>query len=65
MSDIEAIEMTRYRQELADDLRHMLKKYSRIMGWEVPELDESRARDLLFSAIHEALRELEETERGQ
>jgi hypothetical protein len=59
MTDIEKIEMARYRGELDDDLRHMVSKYCRIMGWEVPELDEARARELLFSAIHDALAKLE------
>ena len=55
MTDIENIEMARYYGELEDDLRHMLKKYCRIMGWEVPELDEKEARKLLFKAIHDVL----------
>lgn len=59
MTDIEKIEMARYREELEDDLRHLVKKYYRIMSWEVPELDERRARQLLFSAIHDALAKLE------
>ena len=59
MTDIEKIEMERYRSELEDDLRHMVKKYCRIMSWEVSELDESRARQLIFSAIHDALVQLE------
>ena len=58
-TDIEKIEMERYRSELEDDLRHMVKKYCRIMSWEVSELDESRARQLIFSAIHDALVQLE------
>ena len=59
MTDIEKLEMARYRAELEDDLRHMVKKYCRIMGWEVPELDEVRAEQLLFSAIREVLAKLE------
>lgn len=59
MADLETIEMGRYRGELEDDLRHMVAKYCRIMGWEVPELDEQRARQLLLAAIHDALAKLE------
>jgi hypothetical protein len=59
MTDIEKLEMARYRAELEDDLRHLVKKYCRIMSWEVPELDEVRAEQLLFSAIHDALGKLE------
>lgn len=59
MTTIEEIELARYRRELDHDLRHMVEKYCRIMGWEVPELDEQRARRLLFSVIHDALAKLE------
>jgi hypothetical protein len=59
MTDIEQIEMSRYRSELEDDVRHMVKKYCRIMSWEVPQLDELRARQLILSAIHDALAKLE------
>jgi hypothetical protein len=59
MTDIEKIEMARYRRELEDDLHHMVKKYCRIMSWEVPELDEQRAGQLLLSAIRDVLAKLE------
>ena len=59
MTDVEKIEMARYRSELEDDLHHMLKKYYRIMSWEVLELDEHRARQLILSSIHDALAKLE------
>jgi hypothetical protein len=55
MQSIEQIEMDRYRSELTDDVHHLVKKYSRIMAWEVPELDEAAARKLLFQALREAL----------
>ena len=45
MPSIEQIEIARYRAELDDDVAHLVKKYCRIMGWEVPELDEKAARD--------------------
>jgi hypothetical protein len=59
MTDIEQIEMARYYRELEDDMRHMVKKYGRIMGWEVPELDEDQARKLILQAMHKALAEVE------
>lgn len=59
MTSIEKIEMTRYQGELEDDLRHLVTKYCRIMGWEVPELDERQARQLLVKAIHDALAKVE------
>jgi hypothetical protein len=59
MKSIEDIEMARYYNELEDDLRHLVTKYCRIMGWEVPELDEKAARELIFGAIHAALERVE------
>lgn len=59
MASIEQIEMARYRAELDDDVRHLVRKYCRIMGWEVPELDEKAARVLILRALREALAKLE------
>ncbi|MCU0835935.1 MAG: hypothetical protein MUC77_16125 [Chromatiaceae bacterium] len=59
MASIEQIEMARYRAELDDDLRHLVKKYCRIMGWEVPELDEQAAKTLILGALRDALAKVE------
>jgi hypothetical protein len=59
MQPIEQIEMDRYRTELVHDLEHLVKKYSRIMAWDVPDLDESAARVLLFQALRESLAKVE------
>ncbi|MEA3274599.1 MAG: hypothetical protein U9Q81_04740 [Pseudomonadota bacterium] len=59
MSDIERIEISRYRREISDDIEHLVNKYSRIMGWEVPDLDEQAARNLIFQALKESLAEVE------
>ena len=59
MASIEQIEMARYRAELEDDVQHLVKKYCRIMGWEVPELDEKAARTLILQALGETLAKLE------
>jgi hypothetical protein len=55
MPGIEEIEMSRYSRELEDDMRHLLRKYSRIMGWNVPELDEQKARALILDSMQDAL----------
>jgi len=59
MTDVEKIEIARYHREIVHDLRHMLKKYHRIMEWEVPEVDEQETRKLVLRAMHEALAEVE------
>ncbi|MBK1643879.1 hypothetical protein CKO25_04215 [Thiocapsa imhoffii] len=55
MASIEEIEMARYAKELEDDVRHLVKKYGRIMGWDVPDLDEQEARRLILDALHAAV----------
>lgn len=59
MPGTEEIQMERYYGELEDDLRHIVKKYGRIMGWGVPELDEAAARKLILKAMHQALAKIE------
>ena len=59
MTDVEKIEIGRCYREIVHDLRHVLKKYHRIMAWDVPELDEKEAREPIFRAQHNALAEVE------
>lgn len=59
MASPENIQMDRYNSELEDDVRHILKKYSRIMGWGIPELDEGAARRLILEAMRRALAKVE------
>ncbi|WP_295543188.1 hypothetical protein [uncultured Thiohalocapsa sp.] len=59
MPDLEQVEIHRYRHELEHDVQHLVKKYCRIMGWEVPELDEQEAEQLIFAALREALDQVE------
>ncbi|MGD2019425.1 MAG: hypothetical protein PVJ47_00095 [Thiohalocapsa sp.] len=59
MADLEQVEINRYRRELEHDVRHLVKKYCRIMSWEVPELNESEAGKLIFMALRQALDEVE------
>jgi len=59
MPEMEQIEIARYRKEINQDLLHMIGKYSRIMGWEVPELDEQVARTMILQVIKESLAETE------
>lgn len=59
MASLEQIEISKYHDELVHDIRHLVQKYGRIMGWEVPELDEAQARRLLFQALKDALADVE------
>lgn len=59
MGESEQIEIARYHREIVEDLRHMLKKYVRIMEWDVPEVDEQVARALVMQALKDSLVEVE------
>jgi hypothetical protein len=60
MTEIENVEMARYHREIVEDLRHMLKKYGRIMEWDVPDaVDEGATRTLILESIKSALAEVE------
>jgi len=59
MTDVEKIELARYHREMVEDIRHMLKKYHRIMEWDVPDVDERESRALVLRALREALAEVE------
>jgi len=59
MATIEQIELARYQAEIVEDVRHLVKKYCRIMGWEVPDLDEKAARNRLFQALRAAMAQVE------
>jgi hypothetical protein len=59
MASLEQVEISRYHEELVHDVRHLVKKYGRIMGWEVPELDEAEASKLILAALKQALADVE------
>jgi hypothetical protein len=59
MASLEQVEIDKYHQELVHDVRHLLQKYGRIMGWEVPELDDGAARRLILQALKNALATVE------
>ena len=59
MADVAKIELARYHREIVEDLRHMVKKYCRIMEWDVPDVDEGNARSLIFQALKASLAEVE------
>lgn len=52
---MESIEIDRYQTEIAHDIDHLLQKYCRIMAWDIPELDQQRARQLILGALGDAV----------
>jgi hypothetical protein len=59
MPGLEKIEVVRYRDEIVRDIDHLVKKYCRIIGWEVPDVDDQEARRLVLQALKEAVAQVE------
>ncbi|MGB5834480.1 MAG: hypothetical protein WBG92_21175 [Thiohalocapsa sp.] len=55
MSDLEQLDIARYRDEIAHDMVHLVGKYCRILGWEIPEVNDRDARTVVLKAMQEAL----------
>lgn len=55
MNDIQKVEMTKLREQINHDVRKLVDKYRRIMDWDIPENDETRAGTLVIEEIRQAL----------
>jgi hypothetical protein len=52
---IENIELNKLKQPMADDLNKLVDKYIRIMEWDIPDIDEKKARELIIAEIKLAI----------
>jgi len=59
MSSMEEIEMEKRRKALDKDVASLLDKYLRAMEWDIPEADETKARQLILDEIRRAISRLE------
>jgi|APFre7841882724_1041349.scaffolds.fasta_scaffold15602_3 hypothetical protein len=58
MASMEEIELQRYRGEIDADVQKLVDKYRRIMGWDIPEVDEVRGKRLIIDEMRAALERL-------
>jgi hypothetical protein len=56
---MEEIEMDKHRKALDKDVASLLDKYLRAMEWDIPEADETRARQLILEEIKQAISRIE------
>jgi hypothetical protein len=56
---IENIEMNRQRSSLDKDVQKLVDKYIKIMDWDVPDIDEPKARRLILDEIKLSISRLE------
>ena len=55
---MENIEMDRKREELDKDVEKLVDKYNKIMDWDIPEIDEAKARRLILEEFKAAIERL-------
>jgi hypothetical protein len=58
---MQQIEINRYRKEIKDDVQSLVEKYRRAMDWDIPGNDDTKSDRLIFSAIRQALDEVEKS----
>ena len=59
MPSMEEIEMDKRRKALDKDVASLLDKYLKAMEWDIPEVDEARARQMILEEIRQAIARLE------
>jgi len=60
MTSLEEIELEKRRNALDKDVASLVDKYLRTMEWDVPEADETRARQMILEEIKEAIHRIED-----
>lgn len=51
MPSMEEIEMGKQRKSLDRDVTRLVDKYLRAMEWNIPEVDEDRARQMILDEV--------------
>ena len=57
---IENIEMNKLRKSLDKDVNKLVDKYIKFMDWDIPDINEAKARQLIFDEIKLAISRLED-----
>jgi hypothetical protein len=59
MSSFEEIEMDKRRKALDKGVASLVDKYLRAMEWDIPEVDETKAQQMILDEIKQAISRLE------
>jgi len=59
MAPMEDIELRKIRTALDRDVENLVDKYLKAMEWDIPEVDEDRARRLILDEIRKVLVRME------
>ena len=64
MNKIEQLELDAHRSGIIADVKKLVEKYRAIFDWDVPDIDQSRADQLILMEIRKALDDMEKGLRG-
>lgn len=59
MAQIEHKELEAHRDEIIADVKKLVEKYRKIFDWDVPDIDQAVADNLIVLEVRKALDELE------
>ncbi len=59
MSSMEEIELEKHRKALDKDVVSLVDKYLKAMEWNIPEVDETKARQLILDEIKQVISRIE------
>jgi hypothetical protein len=59
MAKVEQLELEAHRNQIDADVKKLIEKYRAIFDWDVPEIDQSYADNLILTEIRRALNEVE------
>ncbi|NVK44396.1 MAG: hypothetical protein HWE39_24455 [Oceanospirillaceae bacterium] len=58
MSNMEDIELEKLRKALDSDVKNLVDKYLKEMEWDIPDVDEPRARRLILEEIEKLVQQM-------
>lgn len=58
MENMEQLELDAHRGEIVKDMHSLVEKYRTIFDWDIPEIDQHVADQLILTAMHQVLDEI-------
>lgn len=56
---IEDVEISKKRKSIEKDVNKLVNKYIKVMEWDIPDVDETKARSLVLGEIKLAISQME------
>lgn len=65
MIKMEQLELEGHREEIIADVRNLLDKYRAIFEWDIPEVDQNLADELILGEMRKALDDMAKESRSK